>query len=123
MGLYLLAHAVTLSIISAILLVNILPLAWISNIPFVLQVRYQKSSGRHVCQELGTGIGGDERWYNDCALRLDSLFEGAMWVGMVLMTAQWLVLASVGSSMRWRPMGSDKGNDMEKRRELNIDEK
>jgi hypothetical protein len=117
---YLIAHTVTLSLISAILLINVLPTAITLHFPFASYVRYDETFGIRVCKELDTGFGSDERWLKDCASSLDTLTKGAMWAGVVLMAAQWLVLLCIGSWVRDRPSVTRNEYDVEKRPILDI---
>lgn len=114
---YLLVHTVTLSLISTVLLVNVLPSAFASSAPFLSKLRYDDNFERSICQELDTGFGWDERWLNDCASSFNTLTRGAMWAGVVLMAAQWLVLISLAGWLREKPTSASGEIDLEKREE------
>ncbi|KAF1965586.1 hypothetical protein BU23DRAFT_574740 [Bimuria novae-zelandiae CBS 107.79] len=116
---YIITHAITLSLISAALLINVLPTAFTSHVPFSSQWRYDANFGRNVCRELDTGFGWDERWLRDCASSLDTLTKGAMWAGVVLMAAQWVILINVASWVRERSTRYS-GINLEKREGLEI---
>ena len=75
-----------------------------------------------MCHELDTGFGSDERWLNDCASSLNALTRGAMWAGVILMAAQWVVLLCIGSWVRDRPSATRNEYDVEKRPILDIKE-
>ncbi|KAK7181722.1 hypothetical protein DPSP01_008631 [Paraphaeosphaeria sporulosa] len=119
---YLLVHSVTLSLISTVLLMNVLPSSFASFIPYLSQLRHGDNFERGMCQDLDDGFGWDERWLNDCASSFDTLNRGAMWVGVVMMSAQWLVLISLGRWLREKPANSYMVFDVEKRREKDIDQ-
>lgn len=117
---YLIAHTITLSLISAVLLVNILPTAFTAHFPFSSQVRYDTTFGRRLCQELDSGFGSDETWLRDCAASLNELTRAAMWLSVVLMAAQWMVLMCIGNWVRDKPSRTQHDYDVEKGSKLGI---
>ncbi|KAF9737221.1 hypothetical protein PMIN06_000880 [Paraphaeosphaeria minitans] len=120
MATYLLVHSITLSLFSTMLLINVLPSSFASSIPYLSQLRHDDNFERGMCQELDNGFGWDERWLNDCASSFDTLNKGAMWVGVAMVSAQWLVLINLGSWLREKPTKSYEEFDVEKRWEKGI---
>ena len=117
---YLVAHTITLSLISAVLLVNVLPSAFTTYVPFSSRVRYDETFGRRLCHELDSGFGSDETWLTDCAASLNELTRGAMWLSVVLMAAQWVVLLCIGNWVRDKPSRAQHEGDVEKGSKLGI---
>ncbi|KAF2448218.1 hypothetical protein P171DRAFT_208462 [Karstenula rhodostoma CBS 690.94] len=117
---YLLVHSITLSMISTVLLINVLPSSFASTIPYLSQLRHGDNFERGMCQALDDGFGWDERWLNDCASSFDTMNSGAIWAGVVMMSAQWLVLVRLASWLRERQTYAFNEFDVEKRQELGI---
>jgi hypothetical protein len=117
---HLLVHTITLSLISTVLLLNVLPSAFAVNIPYLSQWRHTDNFEREICQELDQGFGWDERWFNDCASSFDALSRGVMCAGLVMMAAQWLVLISLGHWLRQKPTNAYRRTDLEKRQGSSI---
>jgi len=53
-----------------------------------------------MCQELDAGFGWDEQWLDDCVASFAILNTIAIWTGLVMMAAQWVVLINVWSWIR-----------------------
>lgn len=111
---YLLVHTITLSLISAALLINVLPSVFASGLPFSSLLRYDESFERRMCQELDEGFGWDDRWLSDCVSSFSALTMGAMWAGLVMMAAQWLVVLSVWGWLSEKPHSRYDSLDIEK---------
>lgn len=117
MAAFLLVHSITLALISTVLLVNVLPYPFASSIPYLSRLRHDNDFERGMCQELDDGFGWDERWLNDCASNFDAINRAAMWIGVVMMSAQWLVLMSLAGWLREKPTSAYNEFDAETRLE------
>ena len=88
---YAIVHTVTLMVITSVLLLNALPIPIVSALPQSLrQLRYTEDLERSMCRE--DGFGWDENWLDQCRSSITILSTGAIWIGLVMMVAQWWAL-------------------------------
>ncbi|KAF2638512.1 hypothetical protein P280DRAFT_471112 [Massarina eburnea CBS 473.64] len=95
---YAMVHAATLTVITFVLLVNILPASLPRSVPVLDYVRYDTNFEHWMCHELDDGFGWDAHWFEQCKLSFHTLSTGAAWASSVLMVAQWWALFGV---VRW----------------------
>lgn len=91
---YALVHAVTLTTITVVLLVNILPPTIAHTNPLLSRLRYDEMR-KGMCLELDDGFGWDEHWVDQCRQSVRILSSCVAWSGLVMMAAQWWAMISI----------------------------
>ncbi|KAF1961819.1 hypothetical protein CC80DRAFT_531621 [Byssothecium circinans] len=94
---YTIIHAISLTVVTIVLFVNVLPPSVPRSIPILDYVRYDSKIELWMCHELDDGFGWDATWYEKCKSSFRILSAGAAWAGSVLMVAQWWALVEVCS--------------------------
>lgn len=124
---YTLVHAFTLTIMTFILLMNVMPAAITTMVPRASELKYDDKFADRMCRELDDGFGWDTKWLDDCVSSFRILTTGIVWIGLVMMVAQWWALSSVwswlGELNGKRPRQIYEDGDLERAKGMNGKEK
>lgn len=107
---YALVHTITLTIITLVLLINVVPQSLAHIILTASHLRYDEIE-KTMCRELDDGFGWDEHWFDQCRSSFRTLSSSLAWIGLVMMAAQWWAVISVWSwAIRLRRKDADRSD-------------